>query len=131
MPKKWLGRLTNAVMPQHQSQFTPKMKANAELHLLSSLVWIDQYDECNGMMSFMESMRWTCLVQKQWTKKHRNLSLKMLFPNVFVCILKALLYLLSLNSMLCKTLLCFWCCSKERKCSMSFKQIILQNSSYL
>ena len=40
--------------PQRQSQFTPKMKANAVLHLLSSLVWIDQYNECNGMISFME-----------------------------------------------------------------------------
>ena len=29
---------TNAVMPQCKSQFTPKMKANAESHLLLSLV---------------------------------------------------------------------------------------------
>ena len=48
-------------------QFTPKMKANAELLVLSSLVWIDSGDEvsqhrlesfhvtkCNGMTSFME-----------------------------------------------------------------------------
>ena len=35
-------------------QFTPKMKANAEPRLLSSLVWIDQYSECNGVTSFME-----------------------------------------------------------------------------
>ena len=35
-------------------QFTPKMKANAVPRLLSSLVWIDQYNECNGMASFME-----------------------------------------------------------------------------
>ena len=28
----------NVVMPQRQSQFTPKMKANAESRLLSSLV---------------------------------------------------------------------------------------------
>ena len=28
----------DAVTPQRQSQFTPKMKANAVLHLLSSLV---------------------------------------------------------------------------------------------
>ena len=33
--------------PQDQSQFTPKMKANAVPRLLSSLVWIDQYNECN------------------------------------------------------------------------------------
>ena len=52
------------------SQFTPKMKANAEPRLLSSLVWIDSgvvvsqhclescFHEikCNGMTSFMESM---------------------------------------------------------------------------
>ena len=51
-------------------QFTPKMKANAEPRLLSSLVWIDSgvvvsqhrlesffHDfKCNGMMNFMEFM---------------------------------------------------------------------------
>ena len=42
--------------PQRQSQFTPKMKANAVPHLLSSLVWIDQYNECHRMTSFMELM---------------------------------------------------------------------------
>ena len=42
--------------PLRQSQFTPKMKANAVLHLLSSLVWIDQYNECNGITIFMEFM---------------------------------------------------------------------------
>ena len=31
----------NAATPQCQSQFTPKMKANVEPRLLSSLVWID------------------------------------------------------------------------------------------
>ena len=36
----------DAVTPQRQSQFTPKMKANAVPRLLSSLVWIDQ---CNEM----------------------------------------------------------------------------------
>ena len=40
--------------PLGQSQFTPKMKTNAVPRLLSSLVWIDQYNECNGMTSFME-----------------------------------------------------------------------------
>ena len=45
-----------AVTSQHQSQFTLKMKANAVPRLLSSLVWIDQYNECNGMTSFMEFM---------------------------------------------------------------------------
>ena len=44
----------NAVTPQRLSQFTPKMKANAEPRLLSSLVWIDQDNKCNGMISFME-----------------------------------------------------------------------------
>ena len=52
------------------AQFTPKMKANAELHLLSSLLWIDsgvvvsQHRlesifhgiNCNGMTIFMEFM---------------------------------------------------------------------------
>ena len=46
----------DAVTIQRQSQFTPKMKANAVPRLLSSLVWIDQYNECNGMTSFMEFM---------------------------------------------------------------------------
>ena len=31
----------------NQSQFTPKMKANAVSRLLSTLVWIDQNNECN------------------------------------------------------------------------------------
>ena len=44
----------DAVTLQRQSQFTPKMKANAVPRLLSSLVWIDQYNECNGLTSFME-----------------------------------------------------------------------------
>ena len=47
----------DAVKPPHQSQFTPKMKANAVPRLLSSLVWIDQYNKCYGMTSFMEFMR--------------------------------------------------------------------------
>ena len=46
----------DAVTLQRQSQFTPKMKANAVPCLLSSLVWIDQYNECSGMTSFMEFM---------------------------------------------------------------------------
>ena len=52
----WKKRPNNAVTPQRQSQFTPKMKANVVPRLLSSLVWIDQYNECNGMTSFMEFM---------------------------------------------------------------------------
>ena len=43
---------------KRQSQFTPKMKANAASRLLSSLVWIDHYNQCNGMTTFMEFM--TC-----------------------------------------------------------------------
>ena len=38
------------------------MKANAVPCLLSSLVWIDHYNECNGMTGFMEFMKklfWT------------------------------------------------------------------------
>ena len=37
----WKKTLNDAVTPQRQSQFTPKMKANAVPRLLSSLVWID------------------------------------------------------------------------------------------
>ena len=37
-----------------QSQFKPKMKANAVPRLLSSLVWIDQYYQCNGMTNLMD-----------------------------------------------------------------------------
>ena len=57
---------------QRQSQFTPKMKENAIPRLLSSLVWIDSgtagsqhrleyffYEiKCNGMMIFMEFMKY-------------------------------------------------------------------------
>ena len=39
----WNKDPNDAVTPQRQSQFTPKMKANAVPRLLSSLVWIDQY----------------------------------------------------------------------------------------
>ena len=52
----WKKTPNDAVTPQRQSQFTAKMKANAVPRLLSSLVWIDQYNECNGMTSFMEFM---------------------------------------------------------------------------
>ena len=52
----WKKTPNNAVTPQRQSQFTPKMKANAVPPLLSSLVWIDQYNECNGMTSSREFM---------------------------------------------------------------------------
>ena len=43
----WKKTLDGAVTPQRQSQFTPKMKANAVSRLLSSLVWIDHYNQCN------------------------------------------------------------------------------------
>ena len=53
-------RLPNdAVTPQCQSQFMPKMKANVVPRLLSSLVRIDQYNQCNGMTIFMEFMRYS------------------------------------------------------------------------
>ena len=52
----WKKTPNGSVTPQRQSQFTPKMKANAVPRLLSSLVWIDQYNECNGIKSFMEFM---------------------------------------------------------------------------
>ena len=44
-------------------QFTPKMKANTVPCLISSLVWIDQYNEWNWMTSFMEFM-WTDSLSK-------------------------------------------------------------------
>ena len=43
-------KMTRAV---NQSQFTPKMKANAVSRLLSSLVWIDQYHECNRLTALI------------------------------------------------------------------------------
>ena len=52
----WEKTPNDIVTPQRQSQFTPKMKANVVPRLLSSLVWIDQYNECNRMTSFMEFM---------------------------------------------------------------------------
>ena len=59
----WKKTPNDAVTPQRQSQFTPKMKANAVSRLLSSLAWIDQYSECNGMTSFMEFSRWQFFCQ--------------------------------------------------------------------
>ena len=56
----WKKTPNDAVTPQWQSQFTPKMKANAVLRLLPSLVWIDQYNECNRMTSFLEFMLILC-----------------------------------------------------------------------
>ena len=56
LPISWKKTPNDAVTPQRQSQFTPKMKANVVLRLLSSLVWIDQYNECYGTTSFMEFM---------------------------------------------------------------------------
>ena len=53
----WKKTPNDTVTPQRQSQFTPKMKANAVPRLLSSLVWIDQYNEYKGTTSFIEFMR--------------------------------------------------------------------------
>ena len=50
----WKKTPNDAVTPQRQNQFTPKTKANAVSRLLSSLVWIDQYNECNVMIRIME-----------------------------------------------------------------------------
>ena len=44
----WKKTPNDAVTPICQSQFTPKMKANAVPRLLSSLVWIDQYNAWNS-----------------------------------------------------------------------------------
>ena len=52
----WKKTPNDAVTWQRQSQFTPKMKANAIPRLLSSLVWIDQQNQCSGMTSCMEFM---------------------------------------------------------------------------
>ena len=66
----WKKTPNDAVAQQHLSQFTPKMKANAQPRLLSSLVRIDfgvvvsqhrlesffQEIKRNGMTSFMEFM---------------------------------------------------------------------------
>ena len=52
----WKKTPNDAMTPQRQSQFTPKMKANAVPRLLSSLVWIDSCNECNWMTIFMEFM---------------------------------------------------------------------------
>ena len=54
----WIPRNLSFHYIHCSGQFTPKMTANAEPRLLSSLVWIDQYNECNGMTSFMEFMIW-------------------------------------------------------------------------
>ena len=50
----WRKTPDDAVTPKRQSQFTPNI--NAVLRLLSSFVWIDLYNECNRMTSFMEFM---------------------------------------------------------------------------
>ena len=49
--RKWI--LPNMIRAVNQSQFTPKMKANAVSRLLSSLVWIDQYNECNWLTTLI------------------------------------------------------------------------------
>ena len=49
--RKWI--LPNMIRVANQSQFTPKMKANAVSRLLSSLVWIDQYYECNRLTALI------------------------------------------------------------------------------
>ena len=54
----WKKTPNDAVTSQRQGQFTPKVKANAVPRLLSSLVWIDQNNKCNGMTCFMEFMLW-------------------------------------------------------------------------
>ena len=47
------GILPNMIRAVNQSQFTPKMKANAVSRLLSSLVWIDHYILCNQLTALM------------------------------------------------------------------------------
>ena len=55
----WKKTPNDAVIPQRQNQFAPKIKAKAVPLLLSSLVWIDQYNECYGMTNFLEFMNCT------------------------------------------------------------------------
>ena len=57
MPFSWIPWNLSFRYIHCSGQFTSKMKANAEPRLLSSLVWIDQYNECNGKTSFMEFMK--------------------------------------------------------------------------
>ena len=64
---------------QFQGQFTPKMKANPIPRLLSSLVWIDHYNQCNGMTSFMEFM--LCNREKSYSQ-HGPYLLKITFFQV-------------------------------------------------
>ena len=59
----WIKIPNDAVAPQRQSQFTPKMKANAVPRLLSSLVWIDQYNEMQRNDKFHGIHDWPdCMV---------------------------------------------------------------------
>ena len=60
--------------PQRQSQFTPKMKANAVPRLLSSLVGIDQYNERNGMTSFKEFLQVQLIVIQDLPQDLQNTS---------------------------------------------------------
>ena len=66
----------DAVTPQRQSQFTPKMKAIAVPRLLSSLVWIDQYNECHGMTSFMEFIK-----SEHYNNEDISRLIKLFIPN--------------------------------------------------
>ena len=64
----------NAVTPQRQSQFTPTMKA---------YVSIDQYNECNGMTSFMEFMTTLLQPKVNITSDVRNSEFKGLVGHEF------------------------------------------------
>ena len=59
----------DAVTPQRQSQFTPKMKANAVSRLLSSLVWIDQYNRSSTALIISGKMHFPLISDSfSWTK---------------------------------------------------------------
>ena len=67
----------NAVMPQCQSQFTPKMKAKVVPRLLSSLVRIDQYNEMrndkfHGIHVNFRVLCQNSAVVKKWTHLLNN-----------------------------------------------------------
>ena len=50
----------------------PRWKQTRFRRLLSSLVWIDQYNEWNGMTSFMEFMRHTSRSQAEFPEKRMS-----------------------------------------------------------
>ena len=85
----WRKTPNDAVTPQLQSQLSPKMKAKAIPRLVSSLVWIDQYNECNRMRSLMEFMGCCqCFVYHEFIKLFAHLEMLSLSAVAFCKIIK-------------------------------------------